>query len=291
MTSRARRRAEDREGKRPRAWRDFLEQILVQFRDELFFVVFTFVAGLVRAMGKTIKSGQTGLRFTLGRAGRELPPGFHPLIPFLQRVRILPTRSRTLDLPTQRVATFEGLVYHVDANLVYRIVDVRKALIEIDALEKGMLQMLGLGVQEILRVASGEQLLHGQDLDQDLATNLAQRLAPWGVEVERAGFGSISPSPQTLRITQLGEKVRERHMIHKRLVEAGVNPRRALALIGARRMPRQRVRALRKYAAHTRRLRSLRAQLLQCGWTAVEVKQAEISLRSRISVKGRSRSA
>jgi regulator of protease activity HflC (stomatin/prohibitin superfamily) len=278
-------------GERTEAWREIIEKILVQFREELFLVVFGFVAGLVRAMGAQIESGQTGLRFTFGRAGRVLPHGFHPLIPFLQRVRRIPTRSRTLDLATQRVATFEGLVYHVDANLVYRVIDVRKALIEIDELEKGMLQMLGLGVQEILRAASREQLQTGEGLDQNLATNLARRLAPWGVEVERAGFGSISPSPQTLRITQLGETVRERRTTHARLVRAGVDPRRALALVGTRWMPRQRVRTLRWRAAHTKRLRQLRALLQQAGWTAVEVKQAELSLRSRISVKGRSRAA
>ena len=74
-----------------------------------------------------------------GRARRELEPGFHLLIPFLQRARRMPTRSRTLDLPAQRVATHQGLVYHVDANLVYRVTDVRKAMIQVDQIEKGMI--------------------------------------------------------------------------------------------------------------------------------------------------------
>ena len=112
----------------PSQWRGVLSTIWDRISDDLLVILFATGAGLVRAMGVTIESGQTGLLFSFGRARRTLAPGFHPLIPFLQRVRRLPTRSRTLDMPAQRVVTLEGLVYHVDANLVYRVIDVRKAL-------------------------------------------------------------------------------------------------------------------------------------------------------------------
>jgi regulator of protease activity HflC (stomatin/prohibitin superfamily) len=270
-------------------WKQVLSGIYDQIKDDLFLIVLATVAALVRAMGVTIQSGQTGLLFSFGHARRELQPGFHLLIPFLQRARRLPTRSRTLDLPSQRVASFQGLVYHVDANLVYRIIDVRKAMIQIDHLEKGMLQMLGLGVQEVMRTAAHSDLTHSETLDRELAGNLAQRLAPWGVEVERAGFPSITPSPQSLRITQLSQVTAERRGTHVRLKAAGVHPRRSLALIGTRSMPRPHTRALRAFAEHRRRLQRIRALLKQRGWNAVQIKQAQLSLLSRVSTRGRVR--
>jgi len=265
--------------------------IVEPFRDQLLLILFTLAAAVVRAMGVTIESGQTGLLFSFGRARRELQPGFHLLIPFLQRARRMPTRSRTLDLPSQRVTTFEGLVYHVDANLVYRVIDVRKAMIEIDRLEKGMLQMLGLGVQEVLRGAHHEEIKSSDSLDRALATNLARRLVPWGVEVERAGLPSITPSPRTLRITQLAEVTGERRDKCRTLVQAGVPQRRALALIGTRTFPRSRTRALRRRAEHARRTSRLLGRLKQRGWTAVEARRAELALLARVSARGRSRLA
>ena len=131
----------------------FAAYIWDEFSDEFVYVATVLIAAIVRAVGVTVHTGQHALRFSFGRAGKVLEPGFHLLVPFLQVVRKIPTRSRTLNLPSQRVTNFEGLVYQVDANLVYRVVDVRKALIQIDDLVKGMLEMLGLGVQEVVRRA------------------------------------------------------------------------------------------------------------------------------------------
>jgi len=270
-------------------WRRLLWDLFQRFSDDILVVVAATVAAFVRAMGVTIQSGWTGLRFTLGRADRELAPGFHVLVPFLQRARRVPTRSRTLDLPLQRVASFEGLVYHADANLVYRVVDVRKALIEIDKLEKGMLQMLGLGVQEVLRGIHRSDLAAPEALNAALAENLTGRLAPWGVAVERAGFPTITPSLASLRITQLPAVVGQREGLCARLVGAGVAPDAALGLIGTRLVPRPHREAARRYAGRRARVRRARARLKQAKWTAVEIRRAEQRLRQRLAAVDRTR--
>jgi regulator of protease activity HflC (stomatin/prohibitin superfamily) len=203
-------------------------------------------AALVRAMGVTIESGNTGLLFSFGRARAEVPPGFRLLLPFLQVVRIVPTRSRTLDLPEQKVTTFDGLVYEVDANVVFRVADVRKALIEVDDLLKGMRQMLGLSVQEVLRASERNVLRAWAELDRALELAMERRLAPWGVVVERAGFTSIRPSAETLRLTQLGARVGARRRNWSRLREGGVDDALALPLLGP---PRPLVRRQRRAAA------------------------------------------
>jgi len=266
-----------------------LVQLLDRFKDDLYLIVAATVAALVRAMGVTVQSGQTGLLFSFGRARRTLAPGFHVLIPFLQRARRVPTRSRTLDLPAQRVATMQGLVYHADANLVYRIFDVRKALIEIDDLERGMLQMLGLGVQEVLRRASHDEIRETERLGRELARNLALRLAPWGVEVERAGFPSITPSPRSVRITQIEKVTGERRQMLLSMQRAGLGGRKALCLIGARIRHVPKTRGLRRLERQRRRAKRLRHALMQHGWMSVQIKQAGVRLRTRVSAGGKLR--
>ena len=203
---------------------------------DVLYILGGILLGIIRASGVTVESGTTGLLFTLGRIDRPVPlllrplvplvrtlpwlsgvprtllePGFHPMIPFLQRARRVPTRSRTLDLPAQKVATFEGYVFVADANVVYRIVDVRRALIMVDDVVEGLKQMLTLGVQDVLRAASARELQSGEGLDEALRENLERKVVVWGVEIERAGFPTITPSPRTLRITQLEQRANERH--------------------------------------------------------------------------------
>jgi len=200
-------------------------------RSELFYGGMALLWSLVRAMGKTVESGQTGLKFSFGRAVRVVEPGFHPLLPFLQVIRTLPTRSRTLELAAQRVVTDEGLVWDVDANLVYRVVDVRRALIEIDDLTQGMLQVLALSVQELLRHRRRGQLYASAELDEELSQRMAARLEAWGVAVERAGFQSLRPSEESLRVTQLGVLGGARRAALARLSEARVPTWSALGLV------------------------------------------------------------
>lgn len=227
------------------AWaRGFARMVWEDHKSEFFYAVAAVVWAVVRAMGKTVESGQTGLKFSFGRAVRVVEPGFHPLIPFLQVVRTLPTRSRTLDLAAQRVVTDEGLVFDVDANLVYRVVDVRRALIEIDDLVQGMQQVLALSVQELLRPRARAELYASEELDQELSRRMAARLEPWGVAVERAGFPSLRPSRESLRITQLDRLGRERAAALRRLRTHGVDPAAALALASAAPRPVTRARLL-----------------------------------------------
>lgn len=246
----------------------WLQNLLEQHRSDLAMAALALAGTIVRAMGITVQSGQRALRFTGGKSGAVLDPGFHWLVPFLQVARPVPTRSRTMDLPAQRVTTLEGFVFIVDANLVYRVTDLRKALVEIDDLEKGMRQVLGLGVQEVLRVASQASVRGGELLDEALTANLQGRLAAWGVSVEQSGFTTITPSRETLRLTQLAHATVERGRVLAQMISAGSPSRRGLGLLGTRATVRSRTRHLRHLEERSRRARRRRRLLAERGWYA-----------------------
>jgi len=184
--------------------------MIIEWVQEHPYIVIAGLWGLARACGKTIRTGENGLFFNLGRATRVLEPGFVLKIPIYQNIRVMPTRSRTMDLPTQTVTSHDGLVYHVDANMVYRVTDIRKALIEIDDLQKGMLQILGLTVQTVIRNCGMDDMRQTDLLNARLVSTMSVSLEPWGVAVERAGFKSINPSAETMKITQLKRSLQER---------------------------------------------------------------------------------
>ncbi len=193
------------------------------------------VLSFIRLFGTTIYSGWKGVLFRFGRARRVLEPGFVPLLPVVHIVRKTRVRSITLDLREQRVMTSDGLVYDVDVNLVYRVRDPMKALIEVDDIKRGCATILALVTQDVLRQQTRATITERTSLAEELTTRAQARLDDWGIEVDRAGFTSIAPTIETLRLTQLAPLVRERAAALGMLrgVEATGSTAYALALVGS----------------------------------------------------------
>jgi regulator of protease activity HflC (stomatin/prohibitin superfamily) len=248
-----------------RTWTWLRDWVWEDHRRDLIYALLVAAWGVVRLAGKTVVSGSTGLKFSFGRATRVCEPGFYPLIPIFQTIEVVPTRSRTLDLPRQRLTTADELVFSVDANLVYRVVDVRKALVEVDEFERAMPELLALGVHEVLGGRRGSELRLSAELDAELARAMARRLEPWGIAVERAGFASFSPDERTLRVTQLTARTRARERALALLAAGGLSRGLALALLGTTARPVSRTRALVRRDAHARsaRRRSRWVELLR----------------------------
>jgi hypothetical protein len=190
---------------------------------------------LIRSFGTTVQTGSTGVLYVWGRARKTLEPGFHLLVPFVQQVRATLTRSITLELPRQRVTTADGLVYDVDATLVYRVENPIRSLVEIDDVKKGCATLLPLALEELMRGQTQASLADRQGLDAAFAEMARSRLARWGVAVEQAGLISIAPTRPSLRRTQLRLRTRERERVLERYLHARLSPEVAMALLGSSR--------------------------------------------------------
>ena len=191
------------------------------------------VLALLRLFGITVQTGHKGVLFVFGRVRKELEPGFHFLLPFLITARTIPVRSITLDLLRQRITIADGLVYDVQANIVYRVADPKLALTQIDNLRHGIEVVLALIVQDLLRGKTRAAVLNFKDLDAEFNARAEASLGRWGVTLEQAGFQSIAPTRKTLRLTQLAALGGERARVLHDLMAQGISVTAALALLGA----------------------------------------------------------
>jgi regulator of protease activity HflC (stomatin/prohibitin superfamily) len=81
-----------------------------------------------------VYDGQRALKFTLGRAGDVVGPGVHWKWPIIQTYKVRETKDTTIELEPQTIQLRDDLVYEVGARAVYQIVNLRKAVIEVDNL-------------------------------------------------------------------------------------------------------------------------------------------------------------
>jgi regulator of protease activity HflC (stomatin/prohibitin superfamily) len=178
-----------------------------------------------------VYDGQHALKFTLGRAGPVVGPGVHWKWPIVQKFKVKETKHTTLDLEPQVIQLADDLVYEVDCKLLYQIVNLRKALIEIDDLVTGLRNRVVLAVQRVVGARTRETIRDTRGMVEAIVADLSGVEEQWGVRLLLFGFSNISPSTTTLEITQLELLALEKLSLYDRFRSRGMSEEASVALV------------------------------------------------------------
>jgi regulator of protease activity HflC (stomatin/prohibitin superfamily) len=170
---------------------------------------------MVTGIFVVVYDGQHALKFHLGRAVGVVGPGVHFKIPILQRFQVEPTKDTTLDLEPQIIQLSDELVYEVGAKVVYQIVDLRKAVVEVDKLVDGLKNRLVIIVQNVVKAQDRYTIRDMARMVDDVKQALRPVEQQWGVKVHEFGFSTFSPTPETLEITQLRKLASEKLALYR----------------------------------------------------------------------------
>ncbi|MFT7678499.1 MAG: regulator of protease activity HflC (stomatin/prohibitin superfamily) [Planctomycetota bacterium] len=189
------------------------------------------ILGALTGLFVIVYDGQHALRFTLGRARSVVGPGLHFKIPLLQTFKVEETKHTTLDLEPQVIQLNDNLVYEVDCKVVYQIVSLRKAIIEVDNLVTGLQNRVVIAVQQIVSRKDRHTVTDVDKMCEEIREELRAVEDQWGVRILQFGFSNISPSPTTLEITQLEMLAEEKLTLYDRMSKEGLSEEAAVALI------------------------------------------------------------
>jgi len=187
--------------------------------------------GAITGIFVIVRDGQHALRFTLGRARAVVGPGIHFKIPLLQVFQVRETKHTTLDLEPQVIQLADDLVYEVDCKVVYQIVNLRKAIIEIDDLVQGLKNRVVMAVQRVVSNQDRDTVKRVEEMSEAIREEVEGVEDQWGVRILQFGFSNISPSPATLEITQLELLAREKLRLFDTLKDSGLTEEASVALI------------------------------------------------------------
>ena len=162
-----------------------------------------------------VYDGQHALKFHLGRAIGVVGPGVHFKIPIIQRFQVLATKDTTLDLEPQVIQLSDELVYEVGAKVVYQIVDLRKAVIEVDNLVEGLKNRLVIIVQNVVKAQDRYTIREMARMVDEVKQALRPIELQWGIKIHEFGFSTFSPTPETLEITQLQKLANEKLSLYR----------------------------------------------------------------------------
>ncbi len=157
------------------------------------------LAGLVILfiLSKTIviiNQYESGLVFTLGKVSRMLYPGVNILIPLIETPVKVDVRTNVIDVPSQEMITRDNAAVSIDAVVYYRVVDVKRALLEVQNYEYAIINLTQTTLRAIIGSMELDEVLNNREyINTKLSETLDQDTDAWGVKVEKVELREIEP--------------------------------------------------------------------------------------------------
>lgn len=161
---------------------------------------------------KIIKQYEMGVVLRLGKLIEPLRPGINFIIPVVYELRRVDMRTITMDVPPQDVITRDNVSVKVSAVVYFRVIDVNKAVIEVENYLYATSQL----AQTTLRSVCGEAHLDDLLVDREKLNLRLQEILdtatdPWGVKVSMVEIKHIDlPVEMQRAMAKQAEAERER---------------------------------------------------------------------------------
>jgi len=161
---------------------------------------------------KVIREYERLVVFRLGRLVGSRGPGIVYVIPGIEKVVRIDTRTITMDIPAQDVITKDNVSVKVNAVLYFRVVNPNHAVVEVE----NFLFATSQNAQTTLRSVCGEAeldelLAEREKINTHLQTIIDQHTDPWGIKVVQVALKHIDlPEEMRRAMARQAEAERER---------------------------------------------------------------------------------
>lgn len=187
---------------------------------------------------KQVDEYQRGILFLFGKFARILKPGWHLVLPIVNRVVKVDIRTKTVDVPEQEAITRDNVSIRINAVLYYKIFDASKAVISVENYNYAVSQLAQTTMRNIVGSVTLDELLSERDkLSTQICQIVDEATDPWGIKVENVELKDIALPEELKRvISKVAEAEREKQAVitkSKGEVEASENLAKAATIMGS----------------------------------------------------------
>jgi regulator of protease activity HflC (stomatin/prohibitin superfamily) len=164
---------------------------------------------------KILKEYERAVLFTLGRVDKERGirgPGLIIVLPVIQRIVRVDLRTVTMDVPKQDIITRDNVTVTVTAVIYFKVMDARRAIIEVADFYFATSQISQTTLRSILGQSQLDDLLSKRDeINIELQKIIDQQTEPWGIKVTNVEVKNVDlPESMQRAIARQAEAERER---------------------------------------------------------------------------------
>ncbi|MCA1654371.1 MAG: slipin family protein [Sphingomicrobium sp.] len=155
---------------------------------------------------------QRAVLFRLGRLGQTKGPGWYWLIPFVDRVVRIDTRTITYQLETQETITRDGVAVRVNAVLWFRAESPVQVVTSVENWHAATIQAAETALRDAIGQSDLDDMLKNRlAINRRLQDLLREASLKWGVEVDSVEIKDVDIPEQMQRaIAREAEAIREK---------------------------------------------------------------------------------
>jgi regulator of protease activity HflC (stomatin/prohibitin superfamily) len=172
------------------------------------------LVGLALAVSglKVLKEFERGVIFRLGRLVGARGPGMIYVVPLVERMERVDLRTVTMDVPPQDVITKDNVSVKVNAVLYFRVVDPRRAIVEVIDFLFATSQLAQTTLRSVCGQRELDELLADREqINQHIQEILDTQTDPWGIKVVTVEIKHIDlPQEMQRAMARQAEAERER---------------------------------------------------------------------------------
>ena len=143
---------------------------------------------------KIVQQFEQGLVERFGRYRKTLDPGFHLIVPFIEKVRKIDMREQVVDVPPQEVITKDNVVVTVDAVVYYQATDPVKLAYNVANFILAATKLAQTNLRNVIGDLDLDSALTSREkINTELRLILDEATDVWGTRVVRVEIQRIDP--------------------------------------------------------------------------------------------------
>ena len=178
----------------------------------LIITLIIFGGGLIFSMIKILAEYERGVLFRFGRAIGVKGPGLIILIPGIDRMVRVDTRTVTMDIQPQDIITLDNVSMKVNAVVYFRVTDPDAAVNQVEDYLFATSQLAQTTLRSIMGQFQMDEILSNRDkINHKLQELLDAATEPWGIKVTTVEVKHIDlPKEMQRAMARQAEAERER---------------------------------------------------------------------------------
>jgi regulator of protease activity HflC (stomatin/prohibitin superfamily) len=179
---------------------------------EPIYVVLILLLMIAFSAFKILREYERAVIFLLGKYYKVKGPGLIIVIPGVQKMVRVSLRTVVMDVPPQDIITKDNVTVKVNAVVYFRVLDPRKAIIEVEDFLYATSQICQTTLRSILGQSQLDDLLSNrEEINNHLQKVIDEQTEPWGIKVANVEVKNVDlPQEMQRALAKQAEAERER---------------------------------------------------------------------------------